>query len=190
MKRVLVPFTLVILFTVSAARADSLLYAVNNGLGDNFAYIGEMDGHRFVLTGGTNPWFFGNGGYYPGSILGGQTELFLYTTTVWVSGAPVDLSFPSPSATLFMSSFTLPTNGRDFRVFVQLGFSAAGVNWELPQLINLSGSAQGWINFYFSNGLYYPSDFVPATVPEPATLAFLCTGTAGILAAMRRKFKA
>jgi PEP-CTERM motif-containing protein len=186
MKR-LFPFLTVLMVCVTAdvGRADTLSLWVNNGSGDNFGYIGQMNGHQFMLSGGTNPWFFGVGGYDPGSGFGGETPLYLYGTTVWVNGAPVDLLFPSMSSTLFMTSFTLPTNGQDFRMLVQIGFSASGVNFDLPQPIDIGGSAGGWIEFYYSDGKYYPSGFVQATVPEPGTLALVSAGLGGIIAAAR-----
>lgn len=189
MKRLFLSFVFVLTsIAPTLAHADSLSLWVNR-YGDNFRYSGTMNGHDFVLVGGTPPGFFGMGGYDPGSTLGGQTELFLYSTAVWVDGAPVDLMFPSPAATLFMTSFTLPANGQDFSAFVQIGFTASGINSQLPQPIDLGGFAQGWINFSFYEGRYYASDFVPTTVPEPATLGLMCTGMAAIAAAIRRKFR-
>lgn len=191
MKRLLLSLTFLVISASVLVRADSLIYVVNN-FGDNFGYAGGMNGHPFFLSGGTNPGFFGPGGYDPGSVFGGQTELFLYSTTVWLNGGPVDLNFPcctSQSSTLFMTSFTLPTNGQDFSMFVQIGFSAAGINWELPQPVYLEGSAQGWIDFRFFEGRYYPSNFAPVVVPEPATLALVSIGVTGIVAAARRRFR-
>lgn len=190
MKRLLLSLTFVVPLMVAAgAHADTLTYVVNNGSGDNFGYAGEMNGQPYFLSGGTNPWFFGTGGYEPGSGFGGQTELYLYSTTVWVDGAPIDLMFPSGSATLFMTGFTLPTNGQDFSILVQIGFSASGIYFDLPQPVDLSGSAQGWINFNFFDGRYYPSNFVPAVVPEPATLVLVSVGLTGIGIAARRRFR-
>lgn len=189
MKRLLLSLTFLVLSASVLAHADSLFFGVNTGSGDNFAYIGEMNGHQFALSGGTGSWFFDMSGYDPGSTLGGQTELYLYSTAVWVNGAPVDLMFPFGSATLFMTSFTLPTNGQDFSMFVQIGFTASGVNFDVPQPVDLSGSAQGWIDFHYSNGRYYASNFAPVVIPEPATLALVSIGLTGIVAAARRRFR-
>jgi len=87
--------------------------------------------------------------------------------------------------TLFMSTITLPTNGRDFRAPVGIGFSASGRLLSTDDLINVGGSAGGFIQFDFLNGVYYPEEFVEA--PEPATLALVGTGLLGILSRTKKK---
>src|SRR5262249_42974112 len=97
------------------------------------------------------------------------------------------------SASISMTSFVLPTNGRDFIVPVNISFEASGFNFDTEQRINLGGGDSGWIGFSYSNGLYYPGDFVqgvqPVTVPEPATLGLIMMGlmsVAGIAGKKRR----
>ena len=65
-----------------------------------------------------------------------------------------------------MTSFTLPTDGRDFRALVDIAFFATGFNFDTGQTINVSGGSHGSVSFGFSNGAYYANSFVEA--PEPA----------------------
>ena len=183
MKRLL-PLAFLFVASISvAAFADHIYFIPNSGLGENFAYVAPVNGHQVQLSGGTDFSFFNSQGYAPGSTLGGQTCLFLFDAVVWVNGVPLDFSFPQ--ATLFLSTFTLPTNGKNFRIPVQIGFDASGINYETGQTIELGAAASGHISFYFSNGSYYAGNFVQT--PEPATLGFVGVGLAGILASARKR---
>ena len=171
------------------ALADGITLFPNSGAGDNFAYVSQRNGHPLSLFGGTDPSFFSGDGYPAGARVGGEGGLFLSSTVIWIDGNPLEFFFDS--ATIFMTSFTLPTNGRDFIVPVVIGFSASGFNFDTEQRIDLSGGGSGRIAFQFSNGLYYPSDFVqgppPVMVPEPATLGLVATGLTSIALARKKR---
>ncbi len=176
-------FLLVSLFS-SAAFADHISLSPNDGSGGNFSFTGRFNGHPLSLYGGTPADFFGlYVGYAPGSTFGGQTALFLNESVVWIDGMPTSFFFYP--GTLFISSFTLPTNDRGFTIPVEIGFSATGINFDTGQTIDVGGGAVGQISFSFSNGLYYPNSFVQA--PEPGTLGFVGTGMVGIVGAFRRR---
>jgi hypothetical protein len=167
----------------ATAFADHLYLYPNSGSGDNFAYVSRVNGHPFILSGGADYFFFGDVGYQPGWRLGGDGGLFLYSTVVWIDGIPMEFFFSS--GTISMTSFTLPTNGRDFRVPVDISFFASGFNFDTGDTINVGGGARGSVSFYFSNGLYYPNAFEEA--PEPGTLALIGTGLMGIAAFVRKR---
>jgi len=170
----------------SASFADHLYLFVNTGSGDNFGYISEMNGHPLILSGGSDFFFFGNIGYMPGSTMGGGAGLYLYDSALWINGVATDFSFPS--ATIFMTSFTLPTTGKDFHVPVDISFFASGIDYLSGQTIDLSGGASGFIDFtYAPDGLYHPGDFVEA--PEPASLGMVAIRLVGILGATRRRLR-
>ena len=183
MKRFLT-LTFLVVALASSAFADHLYLATNGGAGDNFGFVGRMNGHRLVLSGGTTASFFSSDGYTPGSPFGGESALFLYSTIVWVDGVPTEFFFPP--GTLFMTPFTLPTDGRSFRVPVQISFSANGINFDTGQTIGVGGGANGHISFDFSNGLYYASDFAQA--PEPGTWTLVGTGLIAFSAFLRNRF--
>jgi hypothetical protein len=189
MKRFLLSlFPLFLTLMSSAAFADHIYLMPNTGSGDNFLFIGEMNGHQLRLLGGTPVDFFGGlglMGYPPGWTLGGSTTLYLYSSTIWIDGVPMEFNFPSSSSSLFMSSFSLPTDGRSVTVPVEISFSAIGINFGTRQTIDVSGGARGQVSVEYFNGRYYLSSFVQA--PEPGTLGFVASGLIGILTSVRKR---
>jgi len=170
-----------------AAFADRIYLQPNDGSGENFAYVGSMNRHIFVITGGADRDFFNTNGYDPGSTLQLSGELFLFDSSIWVNGAFRDFSFPSAFIDM---KITLPSNGRSFfRAFVTVHFSADGIDSASGQTVSVDASSTGWIPFYLgSDGLYRP-DFFQAT-PEPSTWALMGTGFIAILAMARKRLRA
>lgn len=82
MKRFLPLLSLFVALMSATAFADHIYLIPNNGSGDNFGFVGRMNGHQLLLSGGTTASFFSTDGYPPGLTFGGQTELFLYSTVI------------------------------------------------------------------------------------------------------------
>ena len=187
MRRLLFLTLLVSSLTSAPALADQILFlSPNTGSGDNFAYITPS----LRLGGGTDFLFFGDIGYPGGLTVGGGGGLFLNSTFVDIDGTPLEFFFSQ--GTISMTSFTLPTNGRDVIVPEDISFSASGFNFDTQQTISVSGGARGWVGTRFSNGLYYPGDFVegplpPVATPEPGTLGLIGTGLMSIAALARKR---
>ncbi len=156
----------------------------NGGSGDNFRFLQQGGGVSIGIQGGTPYSFFNIEGYAPGSTLGGTTDVFFSGGFVQFGGNSFDLNFSGPG-TLFLSSFTLPTNGKDFTAQVEVDFSVLATIADTGQPLDVGGGAVGKIPFHFFNGLYFAGGFT--TVPEPGTLALMGTGLIGILALARKR---
>jgi hypothetical protein len=177
-----------VLWMSLTAFADHIYLLPNDGSGDNFAFVGIMNNHQLVLSGGTDPYFFNTKGYDPGSTLELGGALYLYDSSIWFNGGLTDFSF-SPGS-IDMSKIVLPSDGRDFfRAFVNISFFATGTDYLSGQTIDVSGSSSGWIPFYLGgDGLYHAEGF--AAVPEPGTWALLGTGFIAILTLARKRLSA
>ena len=181
MKRFTVLLTLQVLIVLCSSPAFAngikIFYGPNIS-GDNFGAFLWGPGIAVGLGGGTPEDFFGGSfGYAPGTTLGGSTDLFISGGFAQIGKNGYEL-LPLEVGTLFMSSITLPTNGKDFRANVEVGFSVLMEIVDTGEPLNVRGAAQGHIDFEYFDGTYYPGDFVQA--PEPATLLLLATGLVSI----------
>lgn len=190
MKRLLWVTPMLFVLMSGGAFADTIIFLTpNDGTGDNFAFLQRGGGVVIGIDGGTPVDFYNFAGYAPGSTFGGETDVFFSGGFAQVGGKSYDIDFGGPG-TLFLSSITFPTNGKDFTVRVGLHFSALVIIPDTGQTFDGSGGALGKMSFQFNafDGLYYPdsSGFTTIT-PEPGTLGLMGTGLIGILALARRK---
>jgi len=142
---------------------------------------------------------FNDQGYAPGSTFGGDLGVFLNNGNNFAQIG--DTSYGDENVlysvgSLFLSTFTLPTNGKDFTVLVTADFSAFATIVATGQGFGVSGSGIGTMTFLFNpiSGLYYAQPVVfrntpVAVIPEPATLGLMGTGLLNILALARRKLR-
>jgi hypothetical protein len=190
-----------ILFLVATsvcASADSLdIFLIpNNGSGDNFGFLQQQNGITISIGGGTPFGFFNDQGYDPGSVFGGTTSVFFSGGTIQIGNNTFDLGFNGPGS-LFLSSFTFPTDGSNLSIIVQANFTAQAYYFDADgQLhpITISGSGHGLMTFNYSSatGLYFAPASTPvvfSAVPEPGTLGLMGTGLLGMLGTARQKFK-
>jgi hypothetical protein len=188
MKRFLLAAPMLFLLITTSAFADTLIGLVpNDGGGDNFGFLQRGGGTTIEIGGGTPFTFFHIGPYAPGSTLGGSTDVFFSGGFIKIGGNSHDLQFISGPGTLFLSSFTLPTNGKDFTISVVIDFSTSVVIVDTGQTLDVSGGRSGTLSFHFSDGFYFPDSNGFTVTPEPSTLGLLGTGLIGILAFVRKK---
>lgn len=167
--------------------ADSVKigFVPNDGSGDNFGFAIYGPGYFIAGGGGTPVDFFSDffPGYAPGSTVGGSSGIFF--DSGFARLGPNSSSVEFLDGTLFVSSISLPTNGQDFRAWVNVSFFASGILDSTGDPITASGGANGHIDFVFINGGYYPTGFAEA--PEPGTLALIGTGLVAILARRKKR---
>jgi hypothetical protein len=168
-----------------------MFFVPNDGSGDNFAFRQRLNGTNIGMSisidGGTPFFFFNAYGYAPGSVLGGSADVFFSDfNSVTINGTQHELDFNVPG-TLFVSSITLPTNGKSFTARVELDFVASGIVADTGQLLNISGAQVGKITFTFENGVYYAGAFT--AIPEPSALVLMGLGLIGILGLARRRLR-
>jgi hypothetical protein len=189
-KRFLWLTPIVFLLISATASADSFRILFFPNLGDdNFVVLKQVGIASTDVTGVTIPPDFLATFYEPGSTIGGTAQIFFANGVVDIGGTSFFLQFPAPG-TLFMSSFTLPPNGKDFTVSVLLRFSALSTVLDSGQTLDLGGSIIGHLTFHFQNGFYFTDRAgfrQVATVPESGTLGLMATGLAGIVGVIRRK---
>jgi len=179
--------TLLLVLVSVGAVADSVKIDLfpNDGSGDNFGASVRQGSQFTVVFGGTPPDFLsGTRGHRPGDTVGGSADLFVSGGRVKIHGTSFDLE-PLEVGSIFMTSFVLPTNGKDFTAKVMISFSALMLILDTDQTLPVGGSASGHIKFHFEDGTYFPDEFIQT--PEPGTLGLLGTGLATIAGLMRRK---
>jgi hypothetical protein len=190
MKRFLWAIPLVFVLISLRANANSIttIFLVpNDGSGDNFGFYQQSPTRAIEIHGGIPFDVFNAFGYAPGSNLGGTTDVFFDNGYLVIGGISHDLAF-NETGTLFISSFTLPTNGADFSTLVTLTFSVVATTVDTFQSVNIFGSATGTATFAQSDGNYYAQRIkATSTVPEPGAFGLVGTGVLSILAAFRKK---
>jgi len=191
-------------YTITNAR---ILLRPNQGAGDNLGFFLSGNGVFFTGGGGTPGQYFYDQGYAPGSTLGGATDIFNDIGDNYAEignahyGSPSDSTdYVVYSAGLFLSPFTLPTNGQNFAITVAASlsisgtlYSGTGQNFTIQNftLIGNTGGV-GQLTFFYSpyTGLYYPSGFTTFTnTPEPGTLGLTGSGLIAMLGLIRRKLR-
>ena len=192
MKRFMLASPILLLLISVTAFADSVTIILAPGIPDesNFEFVSHQQGISVFLVGTVPESFYSGSLIAPGSTLGGASEVFVDGGLIKINGVSYD-NLGGDIGTLFISSFTFPTNGKDFTIPIQASFSVDEEIVGTGGHIHINGTASGKVTFKFiSNvGLYRPSTIVLTTVPEPATLGLMGTGLAGIFAFAQKKLK-
>jgi hypothetical protein len=190
MKRFLWVTPILFLLLTASAFADTVIGLIpNDGSGDNFGF-NQQGSKGFIHVGGGLPFFFFHvGEYAPGSTLGGSTGIF-FTDGFLLSPNGNSRDFVSSSGgTLFLSSFTLPTNGKEFKVRVEIDFTMSLIFADTGETLDVTGARVGSLTFHFFNGSYFADSRGFTVTPEPSTLGLMGTGLISILALARKRLR-
>jgi len=158
--------------------ADTIYWALNDGTGDNFAFLQSLNGigTEISIYGGT-PYsvFSSTSAYPPGSGLEGPIAVFFEDiSTITINGTQYSLGFAGPG-TLFVSTIVFPTNGQNFTATVTLDFTAVGIYFTsagVEEVLNISGAQTGQIPFVFETGL---SPYLNGRIIPPVDLRRVST---------------
>jgi PEP-CTERM motif len=184
------PILLVLISVCASADSVTIFLAPASPDESNFFFVERQQG-IFVEIAGTTPESFYSPlvSFAPGSTFGGVSEVFVDGGLVKINGVSYE-NLGEDIGSLFISSFTFPTNGKDFTTRVQASFSVDEqiLGWGV---LGINGTASGKVTFKFDSalGLYEPSRMVLTTVPEPATLGLVGIGLTGIFAFARKELK-
>lgn len=191
MKRSMLASPVLLLLISVGAFADSITITLAPGTPDesNFQFAEQQGGTSIFLFGTVPESFYSISLIAPGSTLGGTSEVFVDGGLIRINGVAYD-NLENDIGTLFISSFTFPTNGKDFTVPIQATFS---VDEQIigSGSIDIRGTVSGKVTFKFipNVGLYEPTTIVLTTVPEPATAGLLGIGLISTFAFGRRGLK-
>ena len=181
MNRFMLASPILLLFISVSAFADSVTIILAPGSPDesNFQFVSHQQGTSVFLVGTVPESFYSTSLIAPGSTFGRSVPSICGWRRHQDQWCLLYDNLGLDIGSLFISSFTFPTNGNDFTVPIQASFSVdeeivgTGIN------IRINETVSGKVTFHFiSNvGLYRPSkNSLKSTVPEPATLGLVGTG--------------